>query len=69
MGGAKMKTVIVSSRFQMTIPEQARERLGIKPGDKLQVFVYDGRIQLIPILPIEKARGFLDGIDSKIDKI
>jgi AbrB family looped-hinge helix DNA binding protein len=68
MGGAVMKTVIVSSRFQVTIPKQARKRLGVEPGDKMQVFVYDGRIQLIPLSPIEEARGFLEGINSAIKR-
>ena len=59
-----MKSVTISTKFQITLSKQAREQLGIRPGDKLQVLVYDGRIQLIPLIPIEKAQGIFEGIDS-----
>jgi AbrB family looped-hinge helix DNA binding protein len=63
-----METVTVSPKFQITIPKRVRERLGIKPGQKMQMVVDNGRIQLIPILPIENALGFLEGIGSDIER-
>ena len=63
-----MESVTVSPKYQVVIPKKAREELGLKPGQKVQVIVFDGRIELIPIMPIEKARGFLEGIGSDIER-
>ena len=38
-----MRTVVkVGEHYQMTIPEDIREKLGIKPGDELLVSERDG---------------------------
>ena len=63
-----MEKVTVSTKFQVVIPKKVRELLGIKPGQKIQVIAYMGRIELIPVQPIKMARGFLDGIDSEIER-
>jgi AbrB family looped-hinge helix DNA binding protein len=41
--------VKVSSRYQIAVPSQARERLNIQRGDRLLVDIQDGLILLIPI--------------------
>jgi AbrB family looped-hinge helix DNA binding protein len=43
-----MKTVTVSSNYEVTIPEEIREKVGIKAKQKLVVLEKDGVIQLIP---------------------
>ncbi|MEP7356622.1 MAG: AbrB/MazE/SpoVT family DNA-binding domain-containing protein [Anaerolineales bacterium] len=63
-----MELVTVSSKFQIVIPLSVRRSLGIKPGQKLQVILYENRIELIPLLPAKKARGFLKGIDTTIER-
>jgi AbrB family looped-hinge helix DNA binding protein len=63
-----MDTVTVSPKFQVVIPLAVRRALGLKPGQKIQVIQYGNRIELIPILPIKKARGFLKGIDTTIER-
>lgn len=63
-----MESVTVSPKFQVVIPKRVRERLKIVPGQKVQVIVYDGRIELIPIMPIEDALGFLEGISSEVER-
>jgi len=63
-----MESVTVSPKYQVVIPKKVREQLGIEPGQKVQVIVFDGRIELIPIIPIDQARGFLDGISSDIER-
>ena len=63
-----MKTVTVSSKFQVVIPREVRQALRIRPGEKLQVFQYDNRIELIPIRPIREMRGFLRGIDTTVER-
>ncbi len=44
-----MTEVVVTRKFQITIPKEVREALGIKVGDRLRVSVVDGRIVLEPI--------------------
>lgn len=63
-----MDTVTVSPDFQVEIPRAARESLGIQPGQKIQVLVYDNRIEFIPVIPISRMRGFLDGIDTTVQR-
>jgi AbrB family looped-hinge helix DNA binding protein len=48
---------IVSSKYQVVIPVELREQMGIHPGQKMQVFQYQNRIELIPIQPMRKLKG------------
>jgi len=61
-----METVTVSPDFQIEIPRSARESLGIQPGQKIQVLLYNNRIEFIPVKPISQMRGFLEGIDTTV---
>ena len=63
-----METVTVSPKFQVVIPQRVREALGLKPGQKVQVIPYEGRIELIPVVPLRRARGFLKGIDTEVER-
>jgi len=63
-----MKTVTISPKFQVVIPRAVRQSLGIKPGQKVQVMVYENRIELIPLKPIKKMRGFLKGLDTSVPR-
>jgi AbrB family looped-hinge helix DNA binding protein len=58
-----MSVVTVSPKYQVVIPKAIRERAGIRPGEKLLIVSYDGRIELVRPLPRSKARGFLHGLD------
>lgn len=59
-----MTTVTVSPKYQVVIPQAIRERFNIKPGEKLGMFAYQGRIELLPIHGIKNMVGFLKGMDS-----
>ena len=59
-----MDAVTISPKYQVVIPRAVRERMGLNPGEKLQVISFDGRIELIPIRPMRSMRGFLAGCDS-----
>lgn len=61
-----METATVSSKYQIVIPRRVRESLGIQPGQKVQVILYEHRIELIPVKPVREARGFLKGIDTEV---
>ncbi len=63
-----MSIVTVSRRYQVVIPKEVRERLQLKPGQKLQAIPFKGRVELIPLEPIEASRGFLRGIDTAVPR-
>ena len=63
-----MDTTTVSTKFQIVIPLRVRRALGIRPGQKVQVIPYEGRIELIPLEPIKKTRGFLRGINTRFPR-
>jgi AbrB family looped-hinge helix DNA binding protein len=59
-----MNTVTVSPKYQVVIPQKVRQSLDIRPGQKMQVIEYGNHIVMIPVRPIEEARGSLPGIDT-----
>lgn len=63
-----MEAVTISPKFQVVIPRQVREQLGLTPGQKVQVVVLDDRIELVPVRQIRKMRGFLKGIDTRVER-
>jgi AbrB family looped-hinge helix DNA binding protein len=63
-----MTTITVSPKYQVVIPLEIREALGIRPGQKVQAIQYQDRIELIPVRPMRKARGFLRGIDTSVPR-
>ena len=63
-----MEQVTVSPKYQVVIPAKVRRSLGIKPGQKVQVLLYEGRIELIPVVPIRNAKGFLKGISTDVER-
>ncbi len=63
-----METVTISPKFQVVIRRSLREPLRFRPGQKVQMTLYQNRIELIPVIPAKKARGFLKGIDTHIER-
>ncbi len=63
-----MKAVTVSPKFQVVIPKEVRESMGIVSGQKIQMLTYRNRIELIPIKPMKKMRGLLKGIDTNVKR-
>jgi AbrB family looped-hinge helix DNA binding protein len=63
-----METLTISPKYQVVIPKNIREELGLTPGQKVRAIVYQDRIELIPIRPIKRMRGFLKGINSRVDR-
>jgi AbrB family looped-hinge helix DNA binding protein len=63
-----MATVTISPKFQVVIPKEIREKLGLTPGQKVQTIVFEDRIELIPVKPIKKMKGFLKGIDTGVPR-
>jgi AbrB family looped-hinge helix DNA binding protein len=67
-GGFSMQSVTVSPKYQVVIPKTIREALNLRPGQKMQVIEYNGRIELIPERDIKELRGFLKGINTKFQR-
>ncbi|KGK43037.1 AbrB family transcriptional regulator [Nitrincola sp. A-D6] len=61
-----MTAVTVSPKYQIVIPKEIRESMGIISGQKLQIMSYQGRIELIPLKPMKDLRGFLNSIDTTV---
>ena len=63
-----METVKVSPKYQVVIPKSIRESFGLMSGEKMQIIAYDNRIELIPIGPMKKLKGFLKGISTNVNR-
>ncbi|MBI4165986.1 MAG: AbrB/MazE/SpoVT family DNA-binding domain-containing protein [Acidobacteria bacterium] len=63
-----MSTVKVSPKFQVVIPREVRESLGIRAGQTVQVVAYEDRVEFIPLKPMKQMRGFLKGIDTTVER-
>lgn len=63
-----MDQVTISPKFQVVIPQPIRERLGVKPGQKMRVIAYDDKVIFIPVRPIQAARGSLKGINTDVER-
>ncbi len=58
----------ITTKGQVTIPKDVRERLGLRPGDEIE-FVEDRsgfRVQKrVPTSPFKKYRGYLKGLAGR----
>ena len=63
-----MQTVTVSPKFQVVIPKEIRDSMRLRPGQKLKVIEYEGRIELIPDRDISELKGFLKGINTEFER-
>jgi AbrB family looped-hinge helix DNA binding protein len=62
-----MTTVTVSPKFQVVIPKELREKLKLKPGQKLFIYEQDGILRLGVPRPITELRGIAKGMKWKDD--
>ena len=63
-----MTTVTVSPKYQVVIPKEIRQKLKLKPGQKLQIIQLGDRIEFLLLKNIKNARGFLKGINTDIER-
>jgi len=59
-----MGVVTVSSKYQIVIPLDVREKMNLKPGQKVFVVEKDGVAHLIPEKPMKDLRGFVKGVTT-----
>lgn len=63
-----MDAVTVSPKYQVVIPQKIREKMRVKPGQKMHVIAYDNMVVFIPVRPIKEARGSLKGIHTNVER-
>jgi AbrB family looped-hinge helix DNA binding protein len=66
--GSAMPTVTVSPKFQVVIPREVRQELGLIPGQKLHVIVQGDRIELIRARTARELRGAFKNLDSRVER-
>jgi AbrB family looped-hinge helix DNA binding protein len=63
-----MQSVTVSPKYQVVIPKTVSRALNVRPGQKMQVVEYAGRIELIPERDIKELRSFFKGINTEFKR-
>ena len=53
-----MGRVTISPKFQVVIPKEIREKLGLSPGQRVEAIAYENRIELIRSAPSGRCAGF-----------
>ena len=61
-----MATTTISTKFQIVIPKEVRDKLHLTPQQRLQVVEKGGVITLVPEVPLKSLKGVLKGM-SKTD--
>jgi AbrB family looped-hinge helix DNA binding protein len=60
--------VKISPKYQIVIPKSIREELGLRPGQRVHAVRRGDRIEVIPLVPMERLRGLLRGIDTSVPR-
>jgi AbrB family looped-hinge helix DNA binding protein len=63
-----MATVTISPKFQVVIPKDVRERMKLRPGQKVAVFEFENRIEFVPVRSMKSMRGYLAGMDTGVER-
>ncbi len=63
-----MNTVTVSSKFQVVIPKEVREKIHLQVGTTMEIITYGSRIELVPIQPMRNLKGMLKGLSTEIQR-
>jgi AbrB family looped-hinge helix DNA binding protein len=63
-----MKTVTISPKFQVVIPQEIRESLRLKAGQKMQMINFEGQIVMVPLRPIREMRGAFKGMNTDFER-
>jgi len=60
-----MDKVTVSPKFQVVIPKRLREELNLKPGEVLQIYLFEDSLRLQRPGSIRDLRGMAKGLQWK----
>ncbi len=66
-----MNTSTLSEKGWVVIPQELRERYGLKKGDRVHVIDYGGVISIVPAskTPIKRSMGMLKGKTSLLKEL
>ena len=59
-----MATTTISTKFQIVIPKEIREKLRLFPHQRLQIVEKGGIITLVPEVPLKRLKGGLKGMSK-----
>jgi AbrB family looped-hinge helix DNA binding protein len=54
----------ISSKYQVVIPKEIREKFNLKPGQQIMFIPYNGNLSVVIVPTIEEARGMLKGMNT-----
>lgn len=57
-----MATTTISSKFQVVIPKEVRDKLHLAPRQRLLIVEKGGVITLVPEVPLKSLKGALKGM-------
>ena len=63
-----MITVTLSPKFQVVIPQQIRESLRLKAGQKMQMINFEGQVVMVPLRAIKEMRGVFKGMNTNFER-
>jgi AbrB family looped-hinge helix DNA binding protein len=63
-----MNTVTVSSKYQVVIPKEIRDTIGLDIGTIMEVISYGTRIELVPIQSMKTLKGIFKGMNTVIER-
>jgi len=56
----------ITAKGQMTLPKEAREHMGVKPGDRVKIFIRpNGTVVLLPVIPVKALKGIVKSPHSR----
>lgn len=63
-----MQSATISSKYQVVIPREIRERFNLKAGQKIMFIPYNLTLRVVIVPPIDKARGMLKGLNPSVER-
>ena len=59
----------ISSKYQVVIPKEIREKIAVKPGQKLVIYERGGIIHLVPDIPLKKLRCLHKNLSADFEEL
>ena len=63
-----MNTVTLSPKFQVVIPQQIRESLQLKPGQKMQMIRFECQVVMVPLRALKEMQGTFKGMNTDFER-
>lgn len=63
-----MDTATISTKYQIVIPQEIRNKFNIKPGQKIKFICYDNRLEIVPLIDLKELVGIFPNSDTTIDR-